>query len=253
MTAPASADLAVLITCEHGGNQVPAEHRERFAGQQALLATHRGWDPGALTLAREMAAAFDAPLFYSETTRLVIDLNRSIGNPELYSEFTRRLPAAARNEIVERYYRPHREPIDAWVKQTLDAGRRVVHIASHSFTPELKGDVRTADVGFLYDPKRPGEVVFSTRWLDALKRLRPDLRLRRNYPYIGDSDGVTYRLRRRHPPEGYIGVELEVNQQFVERGGPAWPALRRALLESLQHALARSPFEPTAPAGLPAR
>jgi predicted N-formylglutamate amidohydrolase len=246
MTRAATDDFAVLITCEHAGNRVPAEFKTIFAGQQPVLATHRGWDPGALTFAREMAAAFGAPLFQCETTRLVIDLNRSIGNPDLYSEFTRALPVATRRRIVDQHYRPHREPIDAWVAHAIGAGRKVVHIASHSFTPELNGQVRTADIGYLYDPRRPGEVALSTRWLEALQAQRPDLRQRRNYPYIGNSDGVCFRLRKLHPANRYVGVELEVNQRFVEAGGRPWPKLRASMLAALREALAESPFLATA-------
>ena len=219
-------DALVLITCEHAGKRVPAEFRELFEGQDELLDTHRGWDPGALTLAREMAAALDAPLFFCETTRLLIDLNRSISNPELFSEFSRPLPARVRREIVERHYRPHHEPIERWMRDAIGSGRRVVHIASHSFTPELNGHVRTADIGLLYDPGRRGEVELSNRWLGALKRASPALRLRRNYPYLGRSDGLTFRLRKAYPPAAYIGIELEVNQQFVRAGGKPWPKLR---------------------------
>ena len=57
--------------------------------------------------------------------------------------------------------------------EAVASGDRVVHIASHSFTPELNGHVRTADVGMLYDPGRPGEVEFATAWLDALGRADP--------------------------------------------------------------------------------
>jgi predicted N-formylglutamate amidohydrolase len=222
---------------------VPPEFRTLFRGRDALLDTHRGWDPGALTFAREVAKAWDAPLFFTETTRLVIDNNRSIGNPDLYSEFTRPLPAATRREIVERHWRPHREPIDRWVRDTLAAGHRVVHLASHSFTPELDGVVRTADIGFLYDPRRAGEVAWSDRWLEALRARRGDLRLRRNYPYIGNSDGVCYQLRKRHAPDVYVGIELEVNQAFVRAGGRPWTQLRKDLLESMRDALEVSPFD----------
>ena len=41
-----------LITCEHGGNRIPPRYRDLFAGCEALLQSHRGYDPGALTLAR---------------------------------------------------------------------------------------------------------------------------------------------------------------------------------------------------------
>jgi predicted N-formylglutamate amidohydrolase len=233
----ADIDTALLITCEHAGKRVPPAYRELFEGQDELLDTHRGWDPGALTLARQMARAFGAPLFHTETTRLLIDNNRTLGSPELYSEFTKPLPPPARRRIVDRYYWPHRTPILAWVRDTISAGRRVLHIASHSFTPELNGVVRTADVGFLYDPRRPAEAAFCDRWIAALRDARPDLRLRRNYPYLGNSDGLCFRLRKLHPGDVYVGIELEVNQAFVRAGGRPWTQLRAALLQSMRGAL----------------
>jgi predicted N-formylglutamate amidohydrolase len=65
---------------------VPEAYAGLFTGHQALLDSHRGWDPGALPLGRQMASAFGAPLFASTTTRLLIDLNRSIGHRHLHSE-----------------------------------------------------------------------------------------------------------------------------------------------------------------------
>jgi len=228
----------LVITCEHAGNVVPERYRPLFAGMvQHLLPTHRGWDPGALSLAREMAERFHAPLHYDETTRLLADLNRSVGSRELHSEATRHLTLRERRELLDAYYHPHRKRVDAAMADAVATGDRVVHIASHSFTPELNGQVRTADVGMLYDPGRPGEAAFATAWLDALGRADPSLRLRRNYPYIGKSDGVCQIMRRRYPPERYVGIELEVNQRYVEAGGPAWPRIRRTLVETLGESL----------------
>ena len=228
----------LVITCEHAGKVVPERYRPLFAGRvRHLLPTHRGWDPGALLLAREMAEHFDAPLYFDETTRLLVDLNRSIGNPELHSEATRHLSLRERRELLDAYYHPYRRRVDAAMAAAVATGDRVVHIASHSFTPELNGHVRTADIGMLYDPGRPGEVALATAWIDALRRADPSLRLRRNYPYIGRSDGVTQVMRRRYPPERYVGIELEVNQRYVEAGGPAWRKIRRTLVETLGEAL----------------
>ena len=223
----------LILTCEHAGNDVPEEHAPLFTAHRHLLPTHRGWDPGALLLAREMAERFAAPLLFETTTRLLVDLNRSVGTPGLHSEATAHLPLAARRAILERHYHPHRRRVDQAIEALVASGDRVVHIASHSFTPELHGHVRTADIGLLYDPGRPGEVAFCTAWLDALKRADPSLRLRRNYPYLGKSDGVAQVLRRRYGPQAYVGIELEVNQRYVEQGGPAWPKIRRTLVESL--------------------
>jgi predicted N-formylglutamate amidohydrolase len=229
-----------IISCEHGGNAVPPAYAPLFLGHEALLQTHRGWDMGALELAQQMAKAMDAPLFAATTTRLLIDLNRSIGHRHLHSEATRALPLTTRREIAAQYYRPHRDAVEAEVACRIAAGQRVVHIASHSFTPELGGVVRQADVAFLYDPRRLGEGLFASRWLVALKRLRPELKLRRNYPYEGKGDGLTALLRKRHAPTAYVGLELEVNQRFFLAGGTAWTALCADITRALASAVTYS-------------
>ena len=232
---------ALIITCEHGGNQVPAAYAPLFAGHEALLQTHRGWDAGALTLAQQLATAFDAPLFAATTTRLLIDLNRSIGHRQLHSEATRGLPLATRRNIAAQYYRPHRDAVESEVARLVAAGRRVLHVASHSFTPELGGMVRQADVAWLYDPRRAGECSLAAQWLAALKHRRPDLKLRRNYPYQGKGDGLTALLRSCYSDAAYVGIELEVNQRFVMAGGPAWTALRADIVAALRSLPALTP------------
>lgn len=222
-----------LITCEHGGNRIPSRYRHLFHGHEALLASHRGHDPGALAMASDLAAALHAPLFKSTVSRLLIDLNRSPGHSRLYSEITRATPLAMREEIRRRHYLPYRRRVEAWIEGAVNHGQRVIHISSHSFTPVLAGEVRNADVGLLYDPARPGELELCRRWRTALKEIDPALRIRRNYPYEGKSDGLTRWLRWRFPAEAYVGIELEINHQWALQGGAAWFALRRKVLQAL--------------------
>src|SRR5664279_2374466 len=120
---PAMTDRLIL-TCEHAGNVVPARYRPLFVGHEDLLPTHRGWDPGALLLAREMAKRFPAPLYFEEATRLLVDLNRSIGNPELHSEASRHLTLRGRREILDVYYHPHRRTVDEAVAAAVGEGDR---------------------------------------------------------------------------------------------------------------------------------
>jgi predicted N-formylglutamate amidohydrolase len=228
----------LVITCEHGGHEVPKEHAALFSARESLLTSHRGWDAGALELARQLAAAFSAPLYAATTTRLLVDLNRSIGHRQLFSEITRPLSPAHRLEVVERYYRPHRQKIESRIARQIAQGRRVIHVASHSFTPTLDGVPRQADVAWLYDPRRPGEAAFARAWMLALAKRAPELRLRRNYPYQGRADGLTAFLRKHHPDATYVGIELEVNQRVVDQQGAAWDRLRRMLVASLKEALA---------------
>lgn len=227
-----------IITCEHGGNRIPAPYRRLFREQRALLDSHRGYDPGSLVMAKALARAFAAPLVASTVSRLLIDLNRSIGHPQLFSAMTRAAPAQTRAQIVEQHYRPHRMQVERLIGQAVARGQRVIHISSHSFTAELDGAVRGADVGLLYHPGRRGEAELCARWKETLAALAPQFRVRRNYPYAGKGDGLTSHLRLRFAPCDYVGIELEVNQGIVIAAGRRWTALRRMLIDTLRTASA---------------
>lgn len=223
---------AFLITCEHGGNFIPAPYRDCFTGREDVLHTHRAFDPGALELARKLSKQFRAPLVSSTVSRLVIELNRSPWNHLLYSEFTRPLPQEEREEIFRRYYRPYRDGVEAHIARAAKRGLRVIHVSSHSFTPALDGEVRNADVGMLYDPSR-SERDLCNAWRRAMRDHAPQFTVRMNYPYRGTSDGFTTYLRQRFGRDAYLGIELEVNQHYFLKDRRQWLTLAGALILTL--------------------
>ena len=200
-----------------------------------MLASHRGYDPGALELAKKLAKSLDAPLFHSTTTRLLVELNRSPTHPSLFSTYTRELSPAQRAEILERHWRPYRTEVETEIARLIASGRKVLHVSAHSFTPELNGNVRCADIGLLYDPRRSHESAFCADWRDRLRVLDPSLIVRRNYPYLGTADGFTTALRKQFADDVYSGIELEVNQKWPLASGPVWQRLQAILIESLKH------------------
>ncbi len=228
----------ILITCEHGGNWIPPTYRSLFTAYRSLLDSHRSYDPGALQLARQLAKALAAPLVASTVSRLLVDLNRSIGHPHTFSKAVQAFSPELREQIVERYYRPHRTKVERYVERAVAQRQRVIHLACHSFTPKLDGVARRADVGLLYDPSRSGEVALCARWKSMLAMQAPALEIRRNYPYLGKNDGLTTSLRRRFGPAAYVGVEIEINQKHVFDSAPRWGALRQVIIQSLCAALA---------------
>jgi len=232
--------LAVIVTCEHGGNRIPPAYRRWFLGADALLASHRGYDPGALAMGRALAAVTGTPLIATTISRLLVEVNRSPHNPRVFSAPMRAAPPAVRRAAFERYYVPHHAAVADAVQQALDTGARVLHVGSHSFTPSLDGVVRNTDIGLLYDPRRPLEAAFCDTWLAALEA-RPVGRVRRNYPYVGTSDGLPTLLRRRYAPDDYLGIEIEVNQRHPLGDGAAWRRLRRDVAAALADALANTP------------
>lgn len=228
-----------FITCEHGGNRVPSRYHDFFRGHEAILRTHRAYDAGALRVARELSGALSAPLLVSTVSRLLIDLNRSPSHPQLYSEEIRKAAPDIREEIYRRYYQPYRSKAETQIAQAIAGGARVIHISCHSFTPELNGEVRNADLGLLYDPARPAEAALCRRWRVALRIYAAALKARMNYPYTGTADGFTVYLRRRFPADVYLGIELEVNQKHVFARGDHWREIRAAIIESLHDAAPR--------------
>ena len=225
-----------FVTCEHGGNRIPSRYHDFFLGRETLLRTHRGYDAGALRMAREFSEALSAPLLVSTISRLLIDLNRSPRHPKLYSEATRDAPADIREEIYQRYYQPYRTKAEAQIGQAIGGGARVIHLSCHSFTPELDGRRREADLGLLFDPARAAEAGLCRCWKTALNVYAAAMKTRLNYPYTGTSDGFTVYLRRRFAAESYLGIELEINQKHVLARGPHWRMLRAAIIEAFHSA-----------------
>lgn len=226
----------LVVTCEHGGFRVPRAYDALFVGNRRLLKTHRGYDAGALGLARYFSHRFAAPLVAATVTRLLIDLNRSESHREVWSEFTRRLGGRERDRILQTYYRPFRARVEKALRTAMAAHSRVVHLSIHSFTPVLRGCRRTTDIGLLYDPARDREAALCRAWRGHLQEQLPGWRIHMNRPYQGRADGLTTFLRRQFPPGRYLGLELELNQRHLLRSGGAPHALCETLAVGLESA-----------------
>ena len=230
--APERTIARLVVTCEHGGNRIPVRWRPLFARRSGLLATHRGIDRGAAPLARVIARRFRAGLHVASVSRLLVDLNRSPHHRQLFSRFTRALPAPERERILARHYAPYRGSVEAEITRHVARGHRVLHLSIHSFTPVLRGEVRGTDVGLLYDPSRRTEAALSRRWMGIMKALAPRRVVRRNHPYRGTADGFMVHLRQRFPDAAYAGIELEVSQKHVGPHGTFSPRAAALVVES---------------------
>ncbi|CAN5913527.1 N-formylglutamate amidohydrolase [soil metagenome] len=233
--------LKVVMTCEHGGNQVPEKYQPLFYGQDGLLQSHRGYDIGALPLFTFLAEEVAHVSFYAEQSRLVVDLNRSLHSPELFSEKTNFLSPAEKEELLRELYFPYRSAVQSKIRQLVGEGNRVLHLSVHTFTPVLNGEERQTEVGLLFDPERPGEKHFCEKWRTFLQQEDPELEVRMNNPYLGTADGFTTSLRAVFRPEEYAGIELEVNQKFfLSRNKSRSKALALALRHSIRRLLSRA-------------
>jgi predicted N-formylglutamate amidohydrolase len=217
--------MKLMLTCEHASNHVPATFKKFVPAD--VLETHRAYDIGARAVFRKLVK-FAKPEFYCEGkfSRLFVDLNRTITNKVVFSEYydtqnSRVQTAVAKMKAQARaYWREYRENVEKFVSKNIRSLRQaqrpeavIVHLGIHSFTPVLNGKVRNTDIGILYDPARPLERAYANVIKAEIKRLYPKMKVRFNYPYKGTSDGLTTTLRKKFGPR-YVGIEIEINQKF---------------------------------------
>jgi len=210
-----------VIVCDHASNRIPEEYKS-FGFADDALQTHIAWDPGALAVARRLSARLDAPLFWPDVSRLVIDCNRapdasslivaeSEGRPVLAN---RAVSEVERSRRLDRIHTPYHEAIDSCLARRLAARLPTAIIAVHSFTPVYFGKVRPWQVGIVFDDDR--------RMADLLVRglkAEPGLTVGINEPY-SPADQVYYTVSRHAGPRGLPAAMIEIcNDEIGDAAG----------------------------------
>ena len=205
-----------LIVCDHASNDMPAE----FGGlglEAADLARHIAWDPGALGVSRRMSKNLDAPLVYSNASRLLIDCNRPLNAPDLIASISEStiIPGNAdlsqfkRQERIDRFYTPFHDAIEDTVKPRLFRGQRPGFIAVHSFNPVYRGVQRPWEIGIIHDE--------DSDWaLAMVKRIRAqtNFTVGVNEPY-SPKDRVYFTHERHARSRGLPAVMIEVRNDEI--------------------------------------
>lgn len=204
---------AWILSCEHAGNAIPDPWDRLVKIPKKVLESHEGVDIGALEIAESLQGFLACPLYFETATRLLVEQNRSLHHPKLFSRYCDGLSQGQKKEIIDTIYQPYHRAVEEKIVQLLQRSSLVIHISVHTFTPVLKGEVRNTDIGLLYDPRRPLERKFCRDWRSHLKKW---FKVRMNYPYRGTADGFTTSLRKKFSKEIYCGIELEVNQSLVK-------------------------------------
>ncbi len=228
--------FSFIVSCEHASAAVPARWKPLLAPYLAQCEEHQLWDPGAAEVSRELARLLRAPFFSGETTRLLVDLNRSLTHADIFSPPVLTLPPAERTDILCRHYYPYRHRVRQEIEGLLAEKRPVVHLSIHSFTPAFEGETRANDLGLLFDPWRKKDNDLAEIWLHYLQQKEPALVCAPNQPYLGISDGHVPVLRKLFRSTRYFGFELEFNQRLpLKRQAPHYARwLHRCLKLALE-------------------
>lgn len=235
---PGRAEVPVLITCEHASNAVPGEWA-RLGLPDDLLDSHWGWDRWAADTLHRFAPAVGATTICSRVSRLVLDVNRGVGEPTLIRAEAegRALPgnvglsAAEVEERVARLHAPYHAAIDAALAaMTARFGpERVVFFTFHSFTGEYGAQDRDFDVGVLFDAHE--DLAAGVKRALATRGLR----VRLNEPYSGYR-GEIYSAAVHGEAHEVAYFEVELNQHVLE------DAARRAAIADVFRAVVPAIF-----------
>lgn len=227
--------MKLILTCEHGGNDIPIAFGSLFSEATELLNTHRGYDLGALDVFFACESLFEQS-FYSTTSRLLIELNRSQHHPNLFSSVTKSLSKAEKKELIENYYLPYRNQVENCISKWIKSGEEIFHLSVHSFTPVMDGETRNCDLSFLYDPEHGREKEICKSLKKSISSFDKELLVRYNYPYKGTADGFTTYLRKTFN-DRYNGIEMEINQKFSDQNKMN-DSLKEVLLQAIQQTIA---------------
>jgi predicted N-formylglutamate amidohydrolase len=216
-----------VILCDHASNRIP-EASQSFGFAEDALQTHIAWDPGALAVARLLSAKLDAPLFWPDASRLIIDCNRAPDASSLIVTESEGRPVPAnrvlseheRSRRLDRIHAPYHDAIDGCLDRRMAEGRPTALIAIHSYTPVYFGKARPWQVGILFDEDR--------RLADLLiggLEADPALTVGINQPY-SPADGVYYTLRRHSQSRGLPSAMIEIRNDEIsdEAGQRDWAA-----------------------------
>lgn len=234
------APSRLVLVCEHASNAFPAPWGDLGLGPEAR-ASHIAWDPGALGLARALAARLGACLVHAPVSRLIHDCNRAPDNPgampavsEVYEvPGNRNLTPEARAERVAAVYDPFHAGLAEVISCRLALGRHPVIVTVHSFTPVWHGVARVLELGVIHDDTRAGDDRIA-RALLAGVQATTGLIAALNAPYCA-ADGVTHLLRRHAVPFGLPHAMLEIRNDLI-----ATPAAEAAMADLLAPVLAQA-------------
>jgi predicted N-formylglutamate amidohydrolase len=230
------SDSPFVFVSDHAGRRLP-----RALGDLGLAASdlerHIAYDIGILPVARQLAAAFDAPLVAQTYSRLAIDCNRPThvaqSIPQI-SELTEipgnsMLAPEQREARIEVLFRPYHDRIEALLDARAARGLPSILIAMHSFTPVYMGVARPWTVGLLYnrDARLAGPLL--------------DLLNQDGAPYVGDrlpyamDDLSDYTLPVHGERRRLLHVGVEIRQDLIAapRGQADWAFWLEAMLRRL--------------------
>ncbi len=221
-----------VISCDHAANTVPDFVNGGSLGLPAQeMQRHIAFDPGALGVSRALGMMLDAPVIWSNFSRLVIDPNRGEDDPTLLMKLydgtlipaNRKVTAEDLRMRLDRCYRPYHRAL-----ASLMVRPGAILVAMHSFTPQLGGRApRPWEIGILSaEDRRLSDPLLARLYAE------PDLTVGDNEPYIGHLPGDAVDQHALRHGRANTLIELRQDEIATDMQQQGWAARLAPLLDA---------------------
>lgn len=206
----------ILLVCDHASRQIPARLGTLGLDDEAL-GKHIASDLGAGDLTRRMASKTGATAVLCGYSRLVVDCNRYLEDPQSFREISDGIvvPGNLNLSVEDKRQRatwirtPYHEAIAAHLQRLRSRGYLPGLISIHSFTPTMDGFERPWHIGVLYDR----DPRFADQLFETLRQT-PDLCVGDNQPYSGRHP-ADFTVDNHGEAVGLPCVSIEVRQDLL--------------------------------------
>lgn len=224
-----------VITCDHASFTIP-EQLGNLGVSSEILNSHIGWDIGALSVSKALSDYLDAPLLYTNFSRLVIDCNRPPGISESIPTKIHEVDIPGNKELslqerknrINMIFYPYHKAISSILEAKIKKRKEVFFLAIHSFTPQLKGKYRPWPIGITYETQS----CLSRFLLEELSKSKYTP-VGENEPYPISPDG-DYGVREHGEKNRLASVLIEIRQDLLQN-----KASQKELIEYLKDILYR--------------
>lgn len=211
----ASTDPSVLILCDHASALIPERYGD-LGLDATTLADHVAWDIGAEAVSRHLAQRLGCHAILAGISRLVIDLNRPLGEPSSIPARTCGVEVPGNRAIdddqaearAEAWFWPYHHEVTTQLGRMFRHGAVPAVISIHSFTPTLQGFRRPWEIGVLWN--RDGRMALPV--LDSLSAI-PGLTVGDNQPYSARE--INYTLDTHAGAAGLPHISFEIRQDVL--------------------------------------
>ncbi len=236
----------LMIICDHASNRLP-RNLGGMGLDPALLGLHIAYDIGARQVAEILSKKFNAPLLLANYSRLVVDLNRHPGDPEMFMEVSdghnipgnQTLDSESLSVRMDSIFEPYHQKLESMLINLRQNFSQPMIVSVHSFTDIFQEVERPWSFGVLWDRDEDLAIKLLANLSELGRQCQPPLNIGDNQPYHANS------------PQGYAMVAhaeknntemalIEIRQDLIcQSDGQQWAA--ELLFEALNPLLKFTP------------